>query len=40
MAAESTGLSGESEITSSGNLSGEGPTQTAGKKVGSYKISK
>ena len=34
------GLSGEFEITSSGNLSAEGPSQTAGKKVGSYKISK
>jgi hypothetical protein len=34
------GLSGEFEITNSGNLSAEGPTQSAGKKIGSYKISK
>jgi hypothetical protein len=36
-----TGLSGEFDITSTGNLSTDASyTQIAGKKMGSYKISK
>jgi hypothetical protein len=35
-----TGLSGDFEITNSGPMATDGPAQSAGKKIGSYKISK
>ena len=34
------GLSGDFEITNSGPMTSDGPSQSAGKKIGSYKISK
>jgi hypothetical protein len=34
------GLSGEFDIVSAGSIASDGPTHNAGKKIGSYKISK